>query len=65
MIDSKDMENLIKDKNNYIEKYPELKDDIEGLFDLTIMEIEEECSSITHEIELFHGSVKDLIEEIK
>lgn len=55
------MQNLIKDKDNYIEKYPHLKDKIESYFDLTIMEIEN-GESITHEIELFHESIRQLIE---
>ena len=50
----------IEFKVNFIKEHPELKDNVEDLFQLMLDEIEE-GGSISHEIELFYASCKDLL----
>tara|TARA_B110000285_G_scaffold198394_1_gene230791 strand:- start:152 stop:352 length:201 start_codon:yes stop_codon:yes gene_type:complete len=60
------MTNLIDYTNQVVEKYPNLKGDIDGLMDLCIMEIEE-GSPEQHEIQLCWNDIEELVktEELK
>ena len=47
-----------------IEKYPSLESEVNMLYSLYRMEIEDECASEEHEAELCYGSIDELIENL-
>ena len=49
-------------RDETIKKYPELREDVIGLYQLMLDEIEE-GNSINNEIEAFEASIEDLINE--
>lgn len=49
-------------RDETIKKHPELKEDVIGLYQLMLDEIEE-GNSINNEIEAFEASIEDLINE--
>ena len=55
------MNEIIKFKTDFIKNYPEYEDEVIGLFDLCIMEIEE-GGSIEHEFDLFQQACEQLFE---
>jgi hypothetical protein len=57
------MENLLIDLRAVITKFPQLKDEVNSMFQLCKDEIEE-GGSYEHEIQLCYGAVKDLIDDI-
>jgi len=57
------MTNLIKHAQEVIAKYPQLNEDIQGLIDLCVMEIEDGASS-DNEIELCWSDIDKLVEDI-
>ena len=58
------MKKLVTELRAVIAKYPQLKDQVNDLFQLCKDEIEE-GGSVEHEIELCYGSVRELVDEIE
>lgn len=56
------MTNLLEYANQIMAKYPQLKEDVNGLIDLCVMEIEE-GSPQEHEIELCWSDIDQLVKE--
>lgn len=56
------MTHLIDYANSVIEKYPQLKEDINGLIELCVTEIEE-GGSVPHEIQLCWSDIEYLVKE--
>ena len=56
------MTHLIDYANSVIEKYPQLKEEINGLIELCVTEIEE-GGSVTHEIQLCWSDIEYLVKE--
>lgn len=56
------MTNLLEYANQVMSKYPQLKEDVNGLIDLCVMEIEE-GSPQEHEIELCWSDIDQLVKE--
>ena len=56
------MTNLLEYANQIMAKYPQLKEDVNGLIDLCVMEIEE-GSPQEHEIELCWSDIDRLVKE--
>ncbi|MDC0008767.1 hypothetical protein OAE73_00200 [bacterium] len=56
------MTNLLEYANQVMSKYPQLKEDVNGLIDLCVMEIEE-GSPQEHEIQLCWSDIDQLIKE--
>ena len=46
-----------------IEKHPELRGEVQGIFDLCMMELEDDCASVDHEVELAFGELDELIND--
>ena len=59
------MNELVKELRAVIAKYPQLKDQVNDLFQLCKDEMEDDCSSPEHEMELCRGSVQELVDEIE
>lgn len=58
------MKKLVEDLRAVIAKHPQLKEQVNDLFQLCKDEIEEGGSEM-HEIELCRGSVQELVDEIE
>jgi len=58
------IDNLINRCKEVVKEFPQLKEEVYGIFDLCMMEIEL-GESQDHEIELAHGSIDELLDELK
>jgi hypothetical protein len=56
------MKKVLEFKNEFINKHPSLKEDVEDLYQLMLDEIDS-GESVVNEINLFISSCEDLIEE--
>lgn len=53
----------IEFRKEFLSKNPQLKAEVDDFFQLMLDECEDECASVQHEIDLFIGSCKELLEE--
>jgi hypothetical protein len=58
-----EFERAIDFKKEFLAKHPELKSEVDDYFQLMLDECEDDCSSVSHEIDLFIGSCEELLEE--
>ena len=56
------MEEIIEACNGYIKRFPNRQDDIEGLRDLALSEVEE-GESLSNELEHLYSSLEEIEEE--
>lgn len=57
------IDRLIQYCKDVIEKHPELRGEVQGIFDLCMMELEDDCASVDHEVELAFGELDELIND--
>ena len=57
------MEEAIQFAKDFIEKYPEHKEEVDSFLQLMEDELEDECASEEHEKDLFIGACEDLLIE--
>ena len=46
-----------------MKKFDAIADDVAGIYDLAVMESEDDCESEEHECELAYSAIEELIEE--
>ena len=63
-MNDKMIDNLINRCKEVVKEFPQLNEEVQGIFDLCMMEIEL-GESQTNEIELAHGSIDELLNELK
>lgn len=63
-MNDKMIDKLIDRCKEVVKEFPQLKEEVHGIFDLCMMEIEL-GESQAHEIELAHGSIDELLNELK
>jgi hypothetical protein len=57
------IDRLIERCKQAVAEHPDLRDDIRGIFDLCMMEIEDDCASVDHEVELAFADLDELIND--
>lgn len=57
------IDRLIERCKQAVAEHPDLRDDIHGIFDLCMMELEDDCASVDHEVELAFGELDELIND--
>lgn len=55
------IDRLIQRCKDVIEKHPDLQSKVQDIFDLCMMELEDDCASVDHEVELALGELDELI----
>ena len=57
------IDRLIQYCRELIENYPDLRGEVQGIFDLCMMELEDDCASVDHEVELAFSELDELIND--
>jgi hypothetical protein len=57
------LQELRKYSIDVMKKFDAIADDVAGIYDLAVMECEDDCAAEEHECELAYSAIEELIEE--